>query len=231
MRPPFGTPFPPTRTRRCRVALIDDHPMLRRGLREVIGDWAEFDVCGEAGSLAGALALVEAERPDVVVFDLRLPDDKEMAGVRLMLARHPTARILVFSAHEERFHAMRALDDGACGYLMKGAPPEEIRRALRSVAVGERHVSARLAEQLLCGHEGRLRVAGGSELPPAHRLSLRQREVLHLLGQGLPVDQVAGRLGLSVKTVETHCANMKARLGLQTARDLLCYAASASALG
>lgn len=214
----------PSHVRRPRVVVIDDHLAVRRGLRWLIGTWPEFEACGEGASLSEGLELVAALQPDVVVTDLSLPDAEGRSVVRALRSAAPRAGLLVFSMREERFHAARALEDGASGYLMKGAEPTELRQALRAVARGRRHVSARMAAELLATRPGRFCSRGDLLAPAANELTERQQDVLQLLGEGHAVADVAARLGLSAKTVETHCAHIKERLGLRTARDLLCYA-------
>lgn len=214
--------------RRARVVLVDDHPITRRGVRAVLEGVADYQVCGESGTLADAVALVRAEQPDVIVTDLSLPDDP---GNHVVMALHkacPSARILVFSLQEERFFAARALHDGAHGYLMKGAEARELLRAVRLVARGERFVSARMATDLLSSRGGRLSRTEAELLEPLiHGLTTRQQQILCLLKDGFGTTDVARQLGVSIKTVETHCSHIKERFGLRSARELLCFAATA----
>lgn len=216
------------RPRRSRVVLVDDHPITRRGLRAVLETTADYDVCGESGSLVDALALVDALQPDVIITDLSLPDDAGQGVVRVLHRACPTAGVLVFSLHEERFFAARALGDGATGYLMKEADARDVLCGVRAVARGERYVSTRIASDLLASRRGRLARSAGELLEPFVRgLTTRQQQILCLLKGGYGTTEIARHLGVSTKTVETHCSHIKERFGLKSARELLCFAATA----
>lgn len=216
------------RAGRPRVMLVDEHPITRRGLRAVFDSTGEFQVLGEAGTLTDALAVIRANAPEVIVTGLSLPDDPGKHAVVALHATCPTARVLVFSLQEERFFAARALHDGAHGYLMKGAEPHDLMRAVRAVLRGERYVSARMATELLSSRVGRFSRTEGELLKPfAQPLTTRQQQILCLLKDGFGTTDVAHCLGVSIKTVETHCSHIKERFGLKSARELLCFAATA----
>ena len=221
-------PVPGGRAGRHRVALVDDHPITRRGVRAVLERTGDYEVCGEAGTLTDALAVIGAEAPEIVVTGLSLPDSPGRCPVPVFAQHCPTARVLVFSVQDERFFAARALHNGARGYLMKGAEQGELVRAVRTVTRGERYVSRRMESDLLAARGGRLAYTGDELLDPfVHPLTTRQQQILCLLKIGFGTTDVAQSLGLSIKTVETHCSHLKDRFGLKSARELLCFAAIA----
>jgi DNA-binding NarL/FixJ family response regulator len=201
-----------------RVLVIDDHPIVRRGLVEAIDAEAGLTVCGEAGSAAEALAQASLgpSPPDVAVVDLSLGGESGLDLIAALAARHPDLRILVLSGHDERLYAERALHAGALGYVAKHRPLAELTAAIRKVAAGQTSVSEETTERLLGTMSGGRRPALG----PLERLTDRERHVLTLIGGGSSTREIADRLGLSIKTIETHCAHIKAKLGLRHARDL-----------
>lgn len=201
-----------------RVVVVDDHPIVRRGLVEAIGDEPGLYVCAEAATADEALAAIVAQQPHLAIVDLSLGHDSGLDLVAEITRAHPAVRVLVLSGHDERIYADRALKAGALGYVMKDHPADALIAAIRRVADGKTYVSAETAERILStlGTSRRDSV----ERSPIDRLSNRERHVLTLIGRGLTTREIAGQLTLSVKTVETHCANIKGKLGLRHARDL-----------
>lgn len=208
-----------------QVVVVDDHPIVRRGLVEVIDDEPGLHVCGEAAHMEEARRVVDATRPHVVVIDLVLGDENGLELVAELLRDHPGLHILVLSSHDERLYADRALKAGALGYIMKEAATSELLTAIRRVGAGKSYLSAETAERILVsmGSSGR----PGAQVP-SDRLSDRERHVLTLIGRGLSTRQIAEQLELSIKTVESHCAHIKEKLGLQSGRDLMRVAVTLS---
>lgn len=214
------TPPVPTESARgaVRVVVVDDHPVFRKGLVEVIDDEPDITVCGEAGTPQAALTIVAAEQPDVAVVDLSLGDKSGLDLVSVLSRQHPNVRLLVLSGHDERVHAERALKAGALGYIMKDKAANELLAAVRQVSAGKSFVSPQMAERILStlGASRRQKVRS-----PLDRLSDRERHVLTLMGQGVTTREIAEKMGLSVKTVESHYAHIKEKLGVRNGRELM----------
>ena len=201
-----------------RILVVDDHPVFRRGLIEALGDDASLVVCAEAADISGALDAAVRHRPDVAIVDLSLGGESGLALIPRLVATGVGVRILVMSAHDERVHADRAMQAGALGYVMKDGAIREVIAAVHRVARGRPSVSPEVAERLLLGlGNGRASKARS----PLDRLSNREREILTLMGEGRSTRQIAVMLGISGKTVETHCAHIKAKLGLRNGRELM----------
>jgi DNA-binding NarL/FixJ family response regulator len=200
----------------ARILIVDDHPMIRELLGEYIRQQPDLTVCGEAASAAEALQVARQTKPDAAIVDLTLKDSSGMDLIRELRAQFPALRILVLSMHEEALYAERALHAGAHGYVAKQEATQSILAALRRVLNGETYVSDRLAAQLLRGvAAGQL--AGGAE----QTLSDQELAVFRLIGQGWNTRQIAEKLNLSAKTVESYRARIKQKLQLQTAGQLM----------
>ncbi len=204
--------------RSIRIAVVDDHPIVRKGLVDLIGEQPDMVVTGQAGTVADALAMIGADLPAVAMVDLSLGFDSGLDLVAALAATHPQVHVLVLSGHDERLYAERALGAGALGYIMKDAPASELLTAVRRVAAGKSSVSPEIAERILTtlGPVRRAR----DERSPLERLSDRERHVLRLVGQGFATREIAGQLRLSVKTIESHYAHIKEKLGVRNAREL-----------
>ncbi len=214
---------PPHTPGKRKVLIVDDHPIVRQGLRLMIDEEPDLKVCGEAQSEREARIAIRDLEPDVVIVDISLAQGDGLELVRDVHAHHPALPMLVLSIHDELIYAERLLAAGACGYIMKQAASDQLLVALRRVLAGERYVSESLAENL-----GRSRGGGGdsrtSQDDPIERLSNRELQVLSLIGRGQSSREAADRLGLSVKTVETHRQSLKRKLNLATNAQLLQYA-------
>ncbi|MEJ0037462.1 MAG: response regulator transcription factor [Gammaproteobacteria bacterium] len=214
---------PPHTPGKRKVLIVDDHPIVRQGLRLMIDEEPDLKVCGEAQSEREARIAIRDLEPDVVIVDISLAQGDGLELVRDVHAHHPALPMLVLSMHDELIYAERLLAAGACGYIMKQAASDQLLVALRRVLAGERYVSESLAENL-----GRSRGGGGdsrtSQDDPIERLSNRELQVLSLIGRGQSSREAADRLGLSVKTVETHRQSLKRKLNLATNAQLLQYA-------
>lgn len=203
-----------------RVLIVDDHPLMREGLHELISTEADFEICAEAGDAPGAVAAAASSAPDVVVLDLTLGEDDGVTLVTELHERWPDLRILVLSMHDESLYAERLISLGARGYVMKQEAPEVFLAALRRVALGEHYVSPRLATRLF-GRLARVRA------PSSHTtdgLTEREREVLREIARGHATQEIAAALGMSAKTVDSHRRNIREKLGLGSAGDLVRYA-------
>jgi DNA-binding NarL/FixJ family response regulator len=199
-----------------RILIVDDHPIVRQGMRLMIDAEPDLQICGEAQTEQEARRQVRALLPDAVVVDLSLEEGDGFNVVRDVHAHFPQIRILVLSMHDELIYAQRLLAEGAAGYIMKQAAAAQLINALRAVLRGERYVSEALQQNLV----SRSDLDGGAST----RLSARELQVISLIGRGLGTRQIADNLSLSVKTVETHRLTIKRKLGLDTNAQLVQYA-------
>jgi DNA-binding NarL/FixJ family response regulator len=190
---------------RLRIVVVDDHPVVRDGLRGMLGTQPDLEVAGEAAGGAEALTVVEAIRPDVVLTDLRMPPPSGGALIRLLLERVPATRILVLTTHDTDDDVLPAVEAGAIGYLLKDAPREELFRAVRAAARGETVLSPSVAALLLARVRPR-------QAPAQARLSAREREVLALIAEGRTNREAAAALYISEATVKTHLLHIYAKL-------------------
>jgi DNA-binding NarL/FixJ family response regulator len=204
-----------------RVLVVDDHPILRQGLRCIIDNEEDLTVCGEANTAREARAAVQDSNPDVVTVDISLTQGDGIELVRTLRARYPRLPILVLSFHDESIYAGRLLSVGANGYIMKQAPGDQILAALRCVLDGNIYVSAAIGADMI-----RKGTAGGAcaSANLIDRLSNRELQILHLISKGMSTREISRSLNLSVKTVESHRQRIKQKLNLDTGMQLLQYA-------
>ncbi len=204
--------------RQARVVVVDDHPVVREGLLAMIRRHQEFICCGEADSVAGAQETVESVKPDLLLLDLRLRNGDGLELIKTLRSRFPSLRILVISQFDEAIYAERALRAGARGYLMKEQATQEVLTAMRTILAGELYVSPKIAALALHKLVETTPPVPGSGIAS---LTDRELEVFRLLGGGLSTRQIAAELHLSFKTVETHRENIKHKLGLSGAAELV----------
>ena len=196
-----------------RVLVVDDHQIVRDGLRRILSAHAEFQVAGEAADGDAALALVRAHDYDVALLDMSMPGLSGIDLIRRIRLEKPQLKLLVLSMHAERQYAARALKAGASGYLNKDSAAEQLVGALRKIAAGGVHLTDAAAESLVAAGRG-----------PGPRLTDRELEVLRLLAEGLGPTEIGARLRLSVKTVSTHKARVQDKLGVASTAELVRYA-------
>ena len=202
---------------RIRIFIIDDHPLVREGLRARLTQEADMEVCGEADSAASATAALGGARPDVVIVDLGLGDMHGLRLIESIRSADRDIRILVLSAYSEALYGERALRSGADGYMSKQQPPGDLVEAIRATAAGKRVLSKELGERLL----GMLLDGqGGAPRGRVRELSPRELEVFELIGNGRSTRDIAEQLGLSVHTIETHREKLRAKLLLRNGREL-----------
>lgn len=204
-----------------RILVVDDHPMTRSGLVYLLDKQPDLEVCGEAGNPAEALANISTLKPNVLMTDITMPGRSGIEFIKDVHASHPELAILVVSMHDETVYAERALRAGARGYVMKEVGGETLLQALRQVLDGNVYVSPRMSAQLLDALAG-ARPRGSDS--PIKKLTDREFEVFHLIGQGKSTRDIAKQLHLSSKTVDVHRANIKEKLGLEDATSLIRYA-------
>ena len=207
-----------------RILLVDDHAVVREGYRRLLEQTEDIRVLAEAGNGEDAYRLFCELRPRVVVMDISLPRISGIEVTRRMVARDPGARVLVFSMHEDVVFASRALAAGARGYIAKSAAPEVLVEAIRRIAAGQRYVDHGMAQRLALQRVG-------SEPDPVSVLTEREFEVFRLLAQGQPVNEIAGILNLTAKTVANHQSALRQKLGIDNAAQLVRLAARHGLIG
>jgi DNA-binding NarL/FixJ family response regulator len=199
-----------------RLLLVDDQPILREGFAILLDQEPDLKVCGQADSAAGALKAITALRPDLVTVDIVLKGMNGIELVKQIKALHPLLPVLVLSMLDEVLFAERALRAGAKGYVMKQAPTEEVKNAVRRLLRGGRYLSPRMQERILENLS-----SGGRVAPGIESLSDRELEVFQLIGSGCATRQIAQQLRLSIKTIETYRAHIKEKLKLANGMELI----------
>ncbi|MFA5957922.1 response regulator [Hyphomicrobium sp.] len=195
-----------------KILIVDDHGVVREGLRKLFVAHFEANVLETAG-IDDALAIYAQEHPDVVVLDLNLEGAGGLEVLRRILAADSSARVVVFSMHHEPIYAVRALRGGARGYVSKSAPVEELITAIRKARAGEQYIDRDLAS--------RIAVSQISSDDPLQSLSIREVEILRMLGQGKSMTAISENLGIAYKTVANICTQMKVKLGVDRTADLI----------
>jgi DNA-binding NarL/FixJ family response regulator len=214
-----SSPEPPTSPRK-QILIVDDHPMMREGLRGVINREPDLLVCGEAANANQALEAVQRLAPDLALVDINLPGKSGLELVKDLKALHPGVVVLALSMHEEALYAERMLRAGASGYITKQQPPGELLRAIRQVLDNRVYVSQEASESLLRRFSGRPQ----KRRSPMEVLTDREFEIFQLLGKGQSPKDIAGQLCLSPKTVAVHSANIRRKLNLKTNARLIRFA-------
>ena len=204
---------------RIRVALCDDHAVVRSGLRRILSEQDDIDVVGEARTGEEAIAVASAMRPDVFVMDLGLPGVSGIEATQRVCEMSPTTRVLVLTVHDDVAYLRRAFQAGASGYLVKDAADVELVLAVRQLAAGRDYVHPRLGAALLAPEPDAPRALG-----PGGELSSRELEVFRLVALGYTNAEIAAELYLSVRTIETHRAHVHQKLGLKSRAELVRYA-------
>ena len=204
-----------------RIVLADDHPVVRAGVRNLLEAEPDMQVVGEVHEALRIDSEVDRLQPDVLVLDLHMPDLHGLEVARRVTKRTPRTRIVVLSMHANEAYVVQALRNGALGYVLKGAPPQSLIDGVRAVAAGQRYLSPPLAAEVVDAYPAR---AGGAPLDEYDTLTGREREVLHLVAQGNSSTEIAAKLFISPRTVETHRANIMRKLDLHSHTELIRYA-------
>jgi DNA-binding NarL/FixJ family response regulator len=201
-----------------RILIVDDHPLVRKGLRQLIADQPGWEVCDDADSVLEALHVVRTAQPHLVLIDISLRDASGMELIKEIKVCSPACRMLVLSNHDESLYAERALRAGASGYVNKHEAGEQLVDAIRHVLDGKVYLSSQMTDRMLS------RALGSSEdedRPLIETLTDRELEVFELIGRGLTTRQVAGKLNLSPKTVESYRESIKGKLHLTNSTELM----------
>jgi DNA-binding NarL/FixJ family response regulator len=206
---------------KASVYIVDDHPLLVQGLTDLINAQPDMKVTGTTPEWTVALSQFQKEKPDVVILDITLKNANGVEVLKNLRVHFPDLRVLMLSMHDESLYAMRALKAGAQGYIMKAAATEKVITAIRQILSGELYLSEEMSRRAMATLVGRKKETGGS---PLEDLSDRELEVFTLIGEGLTTRQIADKLHLSVKTIETHRAHIKEKLNLKNSTELVQHA-------
>jgi len=201
-----------------RVLLADDHVLVRAGIHSLLNQLEGIDVVGEASNGREALELVEMHRPGIVLMDIDMPELNGLEATARIVSRFPSVRVIILSVHGTEEHVLQALRAGAAGYLLKNISPAELDQAIRSVNEGNNHITDSVAKHVVA------RLVEGAKVGSPDRLTLRQREVLQLVAEGNTSKEIATKLGISVKTAESHRAEIMQTLGIHDTAGLVRYA-------
>jgi DNA-binding NarL/FixJ family response regulator len=207
---------------RTRIVIVDDHPIVRLGIRQMLAQEHDLEVCGEAESADAAKQLISSARPDLAVVDLSLSQGSGLELIRSLRESMPLLPVLVLSMHDETLFAERVLRAGARGYIVKREAITDLVKAIRQLLAGRVYVSEGMSQTILA-RLGREAVAADN---PLASLTDRELAVFDLIGRGRSTNAIAEQLGVSVKTIETYRSNIKTKLNLKDATDLIRFAAT-----
>jgi DNA-binding NarL/FixJ family response regulator len=200
-----------------RALIVDDHAIVREGLRRILGEAAGIKVGGEAVNGVEALKMMRREKWDIVLLDISMPEKNGIDTLKQIMDENRNTKVLILSMYPEDQHAVRLMKAGASGYLTKEAAPEQLVDAIRKVVAGKKHISPALAELLL------MECDSDSDKPAHAILSDREYQVLRLIGSGKKVSEIAEAMSLSVKTVSTYRANILEKMKLKNSAELTRY--------
>ena len=207
-----------TVARKSRVFIVDDHPLVREGLANLINGQDDLIVCGEAEDSGQAIDAIMQARPDVALIDISLKNESGLELVKNLGSQFPLVALIVLSMHDEALYAERALRAGAHGYVMKRETSKSVLTSIRHVLEGGVYVSERVVKSMAHRLRSSREAAARS---PVERLSDRELEIFRLLGQGRTTSQIAGDLNLSLKTVQAYCSRAKEKFGVTSLAELL----------
>ena len=201
-----------------RILIVDDHAIVREGLKQILAEVDDIEVAGEADCSSRALQMARRESWDMVLMDITMPDRSGIETLELMKKEHPGLQVLMLSMHRETQYAVRALKSGAAGYLNKQSAPAQLVDAIRMVASGKKYISAEVAQELAS------QVSGERDSLPHEGLSNREYQTLCMIASGLPVSAIADKLALSVKTISMYRARLLIKMQLKNNAELTHYA-------
>jgi DNA-binding NarL/FixJ family response regulator len=204
-----------------KLIIVDDHPVMRQGLSQLINQEANLSVTAEASSAEEALTVLEQHKPELALVDLTLPGKSGIELIKDIRSMFPEISVLVISMHDESLYAERVLRAGGRGYVMKDSGSEKILEAIQTVVTGKIYVSEKISNKILEIFSGNSQQQNAS---PVESLTDREFEIFQLIGRGLEIKDIAAKLHISPKTVEVHRLNIKTKLKQQTATELIRYA-------
>lgn len=204
-----------------KILIVEDHPVARLGLAKVLARESDFQIIGEAEDVDQAMEAIESKKPDIIILDLSLKSSNGLEFQKYLKSNRPELNVLVVSMFDETIYAVRVLEAGAKGYLMKDATVEELIKAVHSVSNGRIYVSDNVKSKIM----GNLSFRKTDEnISSISSLSSREQQVFLMISRGWRTRQIAQQLGLSIKTIETYCSHIKDKLNLSNAAELLRYA-------
>lgn len=201
--------------KKIKLVLADDHPLIREGFRALLGNNEDFEIIGEADDGAELLEVVRRLQPDVVLADIHMPNLSGLDALKLLVSEFPRVKFIILTMHEEKEYMINAIRLGASGYLMKNVERKDLQKAITTVYEGGKYFSPEVASVLAEG------VAQPLPSSPQPEISPREKEVLDLVAQGLSTKQVADRLGISTRTVESHRINMLKKMKVGNTAELI----------
>jgi len=211
---------PGSKSAKKRIVIVDDHPLFRKGLEQLINSSDDaFAICGEAGDAAEGMTVIRQLKPDLAIVDLSLPGANGIELIKNIRAEFQKLPVLILSMHDESLYALRALRAGAQGYVMKQEALENVINAIREVLAGRPYLSHDMSAKLITNF-----AKGSDQTNVTDKLSDRELEILELIGKGRDVHEIAEALHISAKTVETHRAHIKEKLNLKNARQVTRFA-------
>lgn len=202
---------------KTRIFILDDHPIVRQGIGEMINDESDMTVCGESDNYQEAMGVVESLKPDVILVDISLSGSSGLEFLKSLKIQYPDCKALILSMHDETLYAERALREGARGYIMKQEATEKIMDAIRHVMKGQIYLSDHMMERILEKKYGGI----SADASPIEALSDRELEVFRMIGEGISTSLIAKQLHRSVKTIETYRARIKVKLNLKNNMELI----------
>ena len=208
----------PRKTGKKRVMIVDDHPLVRQGINMLLANEDDLEVCAEAETASGALAAMEKAKPDVAIVDLTLKESSGLELLKDVRIRYPDVLVLVLSMRDEGLYAERVLRAGARGYVTKEEGPEKVLEGLRKILQGHIYISEKMASKVMSKIVEGASESGGS---PMNLLTDRELGVFELIGNGLPTREIAKKLHISPKTVDSHREHIKDKLKLDSGTELL----------
>ena len=210
-----------TDTDKAKIVIVDDHPIVRQGLKELINHENDLTVCGQAGDAHQAIKIIKSLSPDMVIVDITLKEKNGMELIKDIKVQYPNLPVLALSMHDETLYAERAIRAGARGYIMKQQATEKVVAAIRKVLKGEVYISERMVAKVMGKLAG---VKTETSVSPLDCLSDRELEVFLMIGKGHGTRQIARKLHLSIKTIETYRSHIKEKLNFGDSTELLQYA-------
>ncbi|MBS1793836.1 MAG: response regulator transcription factor [Acidobacteria bacterium] len=207
--------------REIQILLVDDHAIVRQGLRVLLETEANFKVIGEAGNGLDAIKMVQQLKPDVAVLDVMMPNLNGLEVTRQLSKQFPFTKIIILSMYDDEAFVLEALGNGASGYVLKDSNSSDLIAAIKEVIAGRRYLSAPLSDRAIAAYQS---FAKSGNFEKYDTLTTREREVLQLTVEGSTNAEVASRLGISVRTAETHRSNLMNKLDIHSQADLIRYA-------
>jgi len=203
------------------ILLVEDHVIVRQGLNALLAAEPDFRIVGDTGDGLEAVRLAETLKPDIIVLDLEIPSLKGLEVTRQVHQHHPNIHVVILSMHAKEAYVLEALKNGASGYVLKGSEAQELISAIRLATQGMRYLSPPLTENAI---EAYLQKSQEQNFDPYETLTDRERQILHLVAEGLSGNEIARRLVISARTVEVHRSKMMRKLGLKGDKDLIRFA-------